>query len=94
VILRLQTRGTAYAFSSLKRRSQTKADIPAPHLVARPIVLGIILGLGFAFMIEGAKMMSENWWIGGAALSVWHVGIAFVVGMVAYWLNKRGHLRV
>jgi MFS superfamily sulfate permease-like transporter len=38
------------------------------HLVARPVVLGIILGLGFAFMIDGAKMMSENWWIGGAAL--------------------------
>ena len=40
------------------------------HLVARPVVLGIILGLGFAFMIEGAKMMSENWWIGGVALFV------------------------
>jgi MFS superfamily sulfate permease-like transporter len=40
------------------------------HLVARPVVLGIILGLGFAFMIEGAKMMSGNWWIGGAALFV------------------------
>jgi MFS superfamily sulfate permease-like transporter len=38
------------------------------HLVARPVVLGIILGLGFAFMIEGAKMMSLNWWVGGAAL--------------------------
>jgi MFS superfamily sulfate permease-like transporter len=40
------------------------------HLVARPVVLGIILGLGFAFMIEGAKMMSLNWWVGGAALFV------------------------
>jgi predicted benzoate:H+ symporter BenE len=38
------------------------------NLVKRPIVIGIILGLGFGFMIEGAKMMSENWWIGGAAL--------------------------
>jgi MFS superfamily sulfate permease-like transporter len=37
-------------------------------LVKRPVVVGIILGLGFGFMIEGAKMMSENWWIGGAAL--------------------------
>jgi hypothetical protein len=36
--------------------------------VARPIVIGIILGLGFGFMINGAKMMSENWWVGGAAL--------------------------
>ena len=37
-------------------------------LVKRPIVVGIILGLGFGFMIEGAKMMSQNWWAGGAAL--------------------------
>lgn len=38
------------------------------RLIARPVVLGIILGLGFGFMIEGAKMMSQNWWVGGAAL--------------------------
>ena len=37
-------------------------------LINRPVVLGIILGLGFGFMIEGAKMMALNWWIGGAAL--------------------------
>jgi MFS superfamily sulfate permease-like transporter len=37
-------------------------------LVKRPVVLGIILGLGIGFMIEGAKMMAQNWWIGGAAL--------------------------
>jgi hypothetical protein len=36
--------------------------------VKRPIVVGIILGLGFGFMIEGAKMMAQNWWIGGTAL--------------------------
>jgi len=39
-------------------------------LVKRPIVIGIILGLGFGFMIEGAKMMSQNWWIGGLALLI------------------------
>ena len=38
------------------------------NLVSRPVVLGIILGLGFGFMIEGAKMMSQNWWVGGGAL--------------------------
>lgn len=37
-------------------------------LITRPVVLGIILGLGFGFMIEGAKMMSQNWWISGVAL--------------------------
>jgi hypothetical protein len=40
------------------------------NLVGRPIVVGIILGLGFGFMIEGAKMMAHNWWVGGAALLV------------------------
>src|SRR5262245_59352293 len=38
------------------------------NLVKRPIGVGIILGLGFGFMIEGAKMMAQNWWIGGVAL--------------------------
>jgi len=37
-------------------------------VITRPVVLGIILGLGFGFMIEGAKMMAQNWWIGGVAL--------------------------
>ena len=37
-------------------------------LVSRPVVLGIILGLGFNFMIEGGKMMAQNWWIGGLCL--------------------------
>jgi hypothetical protein len=37
-------------------------------LLARPVVLGIILGLGFGFMIEGAKMMAQDWWVGGGAL--------------------------
>lgn len=38
------------------------------RLVNRPVVLGIILGLGFNFMIQGAKMMAQNWWVGGVAL--------------------------
>lgn len=38
------------------------------RLIARPVVLGLILGLGFGFMIEGAKMMAQSWWIGGPAL--------------------------
>jgi Molybdate transporter of MFS superfamily len=37
-------------------------------LIKRPIVIGIVLGLGFGFMIEGAKMMATNWWVGGVAL--------------------------
>ncbi|MEJ2060831.1 MAG: putative sulfate/molybdate transporter, partial [Gammaproteobacteria bacterium] len=33
------------------------------RLVARPIVVGIILGLGMGFMLEGVKMMADNWLI-------------------------------
>src|SRR5262249_25744337 len=43
----------------------------APY-VAGPVagrwVLGTIVGLGFGCMVEGAKLMSQNWWMGGAAL--------------------------
>src|SRR5882724_3321301 len=38
------------------------------NLIKRPVVIGIILGLGFGFMIEGAKMMAQNWWVAGPAL--------------------------
>lgn len=38
------------------------------RLIKRPVVIGIILGLGFGFMIEGAKMMSQHWWVSGVAL--------------------------
>jgi MFS superfamily sulfate permease-like transporter len=31
------------------------------RLVPRPIAVGIVLGLGFAFMLEGLKMMAAGW---------------------------------
>jgi MFS superfamily sulfate permease-like transporter len=37
--------------------------------ISRPVVIGIILGLGFGFMLNGIKMMADNWWIGGFALA-------------------------
>lgn len=36
--------------------------------VARPVLVGIILGLGFGFMLNGAEMMADDWWISGAIL--------------------------
>jgi hypothetical protein len=39
------------------------------RLVARPVVIGIILGLGLSFMLSGARMMADNWWIGGIGLA-------------------------
>jgi len=38
-------------------------------LVPRPVVVGIILGLGMGFMLQGIRMMSGNWWIAGAGLA-------------------------
>lgn len=32
-------------------------------LVSRPVLVGIILGLGMSFMVEGVKMMATNWLI-------------------------------
>jgi MFS superfamily sulfate permease-like transporter len=40
------------------------------RLVPRPIAIGIILGLGFAFMLQGLKMMSGGWAIGAVGLAL------------------------
>ena len=37
-------------------------------LVSRPVVLGIVLGLGIGFMLEGVRMIAEGWIIGVIAL--------------------------
>jgi MFS superfamily sulfate permease-like transporter len=38
-------------------------------LVARPIVVGIVLGLGMSFMLQGVKMMSTYWAISAVGLA-------------------------
>lgn len=38
-------------------------------LVGRPVAQGIILGLGFSFMLEGIEMMAKGWIVGGIALA-------------------------
>jgi hypothetical protein len=62
-------------------------------------ILGVILFLTGAQLAVGACDISKDKGerfvlVITAALAVWNVGIAFVVGMVAYALNKRGLLRV
>ena len=47
----------------------TGAAKKVAEIVSRPVALGIVLGLGFGFMIEGVKMMSGNWWLGAIALA-------------------------
>jgi len=41
----------------------TGATSRITRLVARPVVVGIILGLGMSFMLEGVKMMASGWLI-------------------------------
>lgn len=36
--------------------------------VPRPALIGVILGLGFSFMLEGLRMMATSPWLGGALL--------------------------
>ena len=40
------------------------------RVAPRPVTLGIILGLGFAFMLEGVKMMSAGWLVAGIGLAL------------------------
>ncbi len=37
-------------------------------LVSPPVAIGIVLGLGLSFMLDGAKLMATGWWLGGIAL--------------------------
>lgn len=46
----------------------TGAAKKVAELVSRPVAVGIIVGLGFGFMVEGIKMMSAGWLLGGFAL--------------------------
>jgi hypothetical protein len=62
-------------------------------------ILGVILFLTGAQLALGACDISEDKGerfvtVVTAALAVWNVGIAFVIGMAAYALNKRGLLRI
>lgn len=64
-----------------------------------PSILGVILFLTGAQLALGACDISKGkgerfvMMVTGG-LAVWKVGIAFVVGVAAYRLNKRGLLRV
>jgi predicted benzoate:H+ symporter BenE len=38
--------------------------------VPRPALLGVVMGLGFSFMLEGIRMMSQSPWIGAGLLAL------------------------
>lgn len=39
-------------------------------VVARPVTIGIILGLGIGFMLEGIRMMADRWIVAAVALAL------------------------
>jgi MFS superfamily sulfate permease-like transporter len=39
-------------------------------LVSRPVAIGIILGLGLSFMLDGARLMAGGWLLSAAAMAV------------------------
>ena len=42
----------------------------AASWVPRPALLGVVMGLGFSFMLEGIRMMSASFWVAGLLLAV------------------------
>jgi len=48
----------------------TGATRKVANLVQRPVAIGIILGLGIGFMLEGIRMMASAWLIAGIALTM------------------------
>lgn len=48
----------------------TGAAHKVARLLARPVAVGIILGLGVGFMLEGIRMMSSSWLVAGLALAM------------------------
>ncbi len=55
----------------------TKTVNLATKLAAKPIVRGIVLGLGLLFVTEGIKMMLVTPWLGGIGLVVTFVLLAY-----------------
>jgi MFS superfamily sulfate permease-like transporter len=37
-------------------------------LMSRPVMVGIILGLGLSFMLDASRLMAANWWLSAGAL--------------------------
>ena len=36
--------------------------------IPKPALLGVVMGLGFSFMLEGIRMMAQSWWLAAALL--------------------------
>src|SRR5580704_144376 len=65
------TQGAVYSASlvtGLLWLGLTGAATRIARLVPRPVVVGIVLGLGLGFMLEGIKMMSDGWAVAAIGL--------------------------
>jgi MFS superfamily sulfate permease-like transporter len=40
------------------------------RLISRPVAQGIVLGLGMGFMLQGARLMAAQWFLGGLGLLI------------------------
>ena len=68
------------------------------RLATRPIVCGIVLGLGLSFIWQGAKMMNDDWLLASLALLVTYLllnspkvpamAVLLVLGFAAHALTK------
>ena len=38
--------------------------------IGRPVTQGVVLGLGLAFMWQGARLMADNWWLAAPGLAI------------------------
>ena len=73
------------------------------RFAAKPIVRGIVLGLGLLFMTQGTRMMLVTPWLGGAGIVITFVLITYprfpamfallIVGAVAAYLLEPVHAR-
>ena len=57
----------------------TGATRHVARIMNRPVMVGIILGLGLSFMFDGARLMATGWWISATAL----------LGTLAMLTNKK-----
>ena len=39
-------------------------------LIPKPVLIGVVMGLGFSFMREGIVMMDRNWWLAAGLLGL------------------------
>ena len=64
------------------------------RITSRPVVHGIILGLGLSFILEGMKMMEDRYvMLLTAGVSMWNMGVGYIAGLVLWYAFEGGWLK-